>query len=86
MSTHIVFSGQVRGVGFRWHVRDCARRLDIKGYVQNLPDGTVEVVCDGPDVEKFVEGCKKGNGFSRVDVVSVEEEPEEVNQGFEIRF
>lgn len=39
--------GRVQGVGFRFYVRDCARRYRLVGWVRNLPDGTVELVAEG---------------------------------------
>ena len=49
MSTaRYIVSGQVQGVGFRWFVLREAARLDLAGTVRNLPDGTVEVVAQGP--------------------------------------
>ena len=39
--------GRVQGVGFRWFVLREAGRLGLEGYVQNLPDGSVEVVARG---------------------------------------
>ncbi len=42
-----VVSGRVQGVGFRWFVRQRARALDLRGFVRNCPDGTVEVVAEG---------------------------------------
>jgi acylphosphatase len=42
-----VVSGRVQGVGFRWFVMREATRLDLAGYVRNLPDGSVEVVAQG---------------------------------------
>ena len=46
---HIVFSGNVQGVGFRWAVRDAASSLGITGWVMNCSDGTVEAVCEGEE-------------------------------------
>jgi acylphosphatase len=43
----IIFSGEVQGVGFRYTVRSLARRHPVRGFVRNLPDGTVEVVAQG---------------------------------------
>jgi acylphosphatase len=42
-----IVSGRVQGVGFRWFVMREATRLDLGGYVRNLPDGSVEVVAQG---------------------------------------
>ena len=45
---HIVFIGRVQGVGFRFTALDMARRYKLTGLVRNLPDGTVEMIAQGP--------------------------------------
>ncbi|MBO8140677.1 MAG: acylphosphatase [Firmicutes bacterium] len=40
--------GRVQGVGFRVFVARHARALGLSGYARNLPDGTVEVLAEGP--------------------------------------
>lgn len=45
---HILFSGNVQGVGFRYTTMAFARRLDLYGWVKNLPDGDVEAAIEGP--------------------------------------
>jgi acylphosphatase len=55
MRSRIVYSGRVQGVGFRWNVRDVIKHLNLTGTVQNLVDGTVEVVLEG-DLEEIKDG------------------------------
>ena len=43
----IIVSGHVQDVGFRASVEENARECDLVGYVKNLTDGTVEIVCEG---------------------------------------
>ena len=45
----LVVVGQVQRVGFRWFVRERARRFGLSGWVQNREDGSVEVCVSGPE-------------------------------------
>ena len=40
-------TGRVQGVGFRWFVLHTARKLGLRGYARNLPNGSVNVVAAG---------------------------------------
>ena len=42
-----IFTGTVQGVGFRFTAERIALRMKVTGFVQNLPNGTVEIVCEG---------------------------------------
>ena len=46
--------GRVQGVGFRWWVRARALERGLAGIVENLVDGRVKVIAEGPAV-----GCKE---------------------------
>lgn len=50
------FSGRVQGVGFRFTTCRLVGPYPITGFVQNLPDGRVLLVAEGPPqvLEQFV--------------------------------
>lgn len=84
---HVFVSGQVQGVFFRATTRDTARDRGVDGWVENLEDGRVEAVFEGPEdaVEEMVEWCHTGSPTARVEDVEVEYEPPESLDGFTIR-
>jgi acylphosphatase len=45
---HAIVRGRVQGVYFRASTREEARRLSLRGWVRNCPDGSVEVLAAGP--------------------------------------
>ena len=47
IAKHIIFTGQVQGVGFRFTAFNMANRHQLTGFVRNLPDGTVEMLIQG---------------------------------------
>jgi len=46
---HIIFVGRVQGVGFRFTAFHSANIYKLTGFVCNCPDGTVEMLAQGPD-------------------------------------
>ncbi len=48
---HIVFSGRVQGVGFRYTICHIAEPFNVTGFVRNLWDGDVELVAEGEQQE-----------------------------------
>lgn len=68
-------SGRVQGVGFRYHVLQCATRLGVVGDVRNLEDGRVEIRAQGSSdrLERLLDEIRRGPTWSRVErVESVE--------------
>ncbi len=60
MQIHIVFKGIVQGVGFRERTRRMAKSLNIKGWIKNNPDGSVEAIFQGSpeSVERLIDFCE----------------------------
>ncbi|MEA1928042.1 MAG: acylphosphatase [Candidatus Auribacterota bacterium] len=46
---HILVSGKVQGVFFRYSTRERAEGLGLTGCVKNLYDGRVEIVAEGEE-------------------------------------
>ena len=50
VAKHVVYTGRVQGVGFRFTAQRIALRYELAGYVKNLPTGQVEMFVQGhPD-------------------------------------
>jgi acylphosphatase len=66
--------GHVQGVGFRWSAAREARNLGIKGFIQNLPEGSVYIEAEGtPEQLKiFVDWCRKGPRLSVVESIKAD--------------
>ena len=86
-AVHWYLAGRVQGVGFRYHVREAARRHDVSGDVRNLSDGRVELRATGRSLDGFLAEVREGPSGSRVDQVeSIALDPVPSFEGFEIRF
>jgi acylphosphatase len=73
---HAFVFGRVQGVFFRFHTKEIAEELGLKGWVKNLFDGRVEVLVEGEKdkVEKLVQFLKNGPPAARVEKVEIKEE------------
>ncbi len=81
-------TGRVQGVGYRYAVIHVAHELDLTGWVQNRPNGSVKTWAQGHEavLEQFVAFLRTGPRMARVrsaDVFPVE--PDESLQGFVVR-
>jgi acylphosphatase len=80
VSVRLIVSGRVQGVGFRWFVARHAQTLKVRGWVRNLPDGSVEVVASGGDgaVAQLEALVRRGPRFSSVENVDKLDVPHDV--------
>ncbi len=86
---YALFHGRVQGVSFRYFVTQQAGRLSLVGWVRNLPDGSVELLAEGPKdrLEALLQVCRVGPPLARVD--ACEERWEQAQGscvGFEVRL
>jgi len=81
--------GRVQGVGFRFFVQQNASELGLTGWVRNMDDGSVTMEIQGQEapVDELERRIRKGNGFIRVDELSLEErEAVAAEERFQIRY
>jgi len=86
---HVHFSGHVQGVGYRNFVRRQAIRLELTGWIKNLPDGRVESVIEGymDNIDILIQKCRRGPSLSKVNNVNIIREPFTGEfSNFEIRY
>ena len=59
---HIIFTGQVQGVGFRWRAREAARLYGCTGWYRNEWDGSVTMEIQGSEkaIDKVIESIQAG--------------------------
>lgn len=65
---HIKVYGKVQGVFYRKYARQAAMALQLKGWVRNVTDGSVEIVAEGDSIrlEQFIGWCYQGSPGSAV--------------------
>ena len=85
---HIVFRGDVQGVGFRFTARELALRYGVRGWVRNNPDGTVECEVEGDSrmIAQFLDDLKEYFRENLTDAEVQEREPVSTMSGFKVRF
>jgi acylphosphatase len=76
VARRFVISGRVQNVGFRYFTQNAAAREGVAGWVQNLPDGRVEVFVEGDEdaVTRVEHAIRSGPPGARVDNVYVQDE------------
>lgn len=84
---HVLYTGRVQGVGFRYTTKVVACGFDVTGTVRNLSDGRVELFAEGERAEleefrKAIQDSEVGR-FVRNEAVAWSEAKNEF-RGFEI--
>ncbi len=71
---HLLISGRVQGVSFRYYTRQSALKNGVTGWVRNLPDGRVEALIEGEEraVEATVDWCRSGPEWGLVEQILID--------------
>ncbi|MEC2158527.1 acylphosphatase [Virgibacillus halodenitrificans] len=79
--------GEVQGIGLRRWIRKKALEADLFGYVQNLNDGSVDIVVAGKKetVNNFRDVCKKGSNRASITSITEAVWNKPIKVGFEIK-
>ena len=78
---HIVFTGQVQGVGFRWRARQAAQLYGCTGWCRNDWDGSVTMEIQGTEdaIDQVLRSIESGRyvRIQNLDVTPLFPEPDE---------
>lgn len=88
ISRRLRIHGVVQGVYFRESMRQRAAELNVKGWVRNRLDGSVEALAQGAeeDVARLIDWARRGPPAARVERVDVEPANDEArHESFEKR-
>jgi len=83
----IVVKGRVQGVSFRFATHAKALKLQLTGWVKNLPNGDVQIEAEGTEtnINSLIDWCYVGPPLAKVEeVIAVETEVKE-HRNFEIK-
>lgn len=72
LTTELIISGRVQGVGYRYYAKTLADELNINGTVRNLSDGNVKVIAQTNEdiLEQFIARLKiPQHALMRVDSI-----------------
>lgn len=83
---HIIFYGQVQGVGFRYRARYAAQRTGVTGWVRNEYDGSVEMEVQGTEaaIDQMILLIEQSD-YIRIENLRVRTIPLESEIGFHVR-
>lgn len=73
----IKVTGRLQNVGYRHYARLAAQDYKLTGKLIINPDGSVYIEAQGEqnNLEEFIEYCKRGPAWARVDTIDIENIP-----------
>ena len=88
MRVHVIISGSVQGVSFRFFVQTKAKSLGLTGWVKNTDSGHVEAEFEGDkqQIEKMLILCKEGSPSSTVANIDIKWKDDKHYNNFEIKY
>jgi acylphosphatase len=84
---HLIISGKVQGVGFRYWMKNLATNNNISGWVKNRSLGDVEALVIGQEeeIQKLIKQCKIGPNSATIQNVHINDYKEDYfEKGFNI--
>jgi len=84
---HLIISGKVQGVGFRYWMQNLAINNNINGWVKNKSSGDVEVLIIGQEreIQKLIKQCKIGPNSAAIKNIHINDYKEDYfEKGFSI--
>ncbi|MFQ6002241.1 MAG: acylphosphatase [Candidatus Zixiibacteriota bacterium] len=74
VSAHLLISGLVQGVGYRWFVMRKANEYNLKGYVRNLYTDDVEVEVEGNRglIQEFIKELRIGPRSAHITDIKIQ--------------
>ena len=87
MKKHLIISGKVQGVGFRYWMQNFAVNNNISGWVRNKSSGDVEALIIGQEkeVQKIIKQCKIGPSLATIQNIQINDYDQDyLKEGFNI--
>ena len=84
---HLVISGKVQGVGFRYWMQNLAINSNISGWVKNRSSGDVEAIIIGQEkeVQKLTKQCSIGPSSATIQNIQINDYDQDYSkEGFNI--
>jgi len=84
---HLIISGKVQGVGFRYWMQNLATNNNISGWVKNRSLGDVEALVIGQEeeIQKLIKQCKTGPSSAIIQNIQINDYDQDYSkEGFNI--